>query len=206
VGGFDPRSIRSVSGFHQTLQNPLATSVIISRKQSFSWLYCAFPTDASVRSNRPSLRLGLPQISEHGNPRRRPAAPRGGAAPPGAPPRVVGGPGAGRAEEAARRPERPRRRAPLRRGEAAPPPPRLQRSGLRRRRRLRRHRAQELHERAVLWGDRRRLAAAEVHRHLRHRQFQPLGAVLQVLLLGASWFLPLPGRGFPFSGLGCVLC
>jgi hypothetical protein len=49
VGGFDPRSIRSVSGFHQTLQNPLATSVIISRKQSFSWLYCAFPTDASVR-------------------------------------------------------------------------------------------------------------------------------------------------------------
>jgi hypothetical protein len=42
----------------------------------------------------------MPQISEHGNPRCRPAAPRVDAA-PGAPPRVVGGPGAGRAEEAA---------------------------------------------------------------------------------------------------------
>ena len=137
-------------------------------------------------------------------PRRRtaPAPPRGGGG---------GGRGPHRAEEAAGRRDRPRRGPPRRGGCPAAPraAPRLPHQR-RRQGRLEegegcgrgRHRgAEELPQRAVLRRDRHRHAAADVHRHLRHRELQPLGAFLQVPPLGARRSLWLPRfRGF-VSGL-----
>jgi hypothetical protein len=116
-GRFDPRSIRSVAGFHQMLQNPLATVIaaLLSAANS-PFLGCTALSPLMHLFDLTSLRsaLGCRRSATMGT--------RGGAA-PGAPPRVVGGPSAGHTEETACR------RA---RGEATPPPPRRQHPGLRR--------------------------------------------------------------------------
>jgi hypothetical protein len=101
-------------------------------------------------------------------------------------------PAEGRAQQARRR-ARPARAGGGQGREAAGGKPSR---GLRRRRRP----SRRLPQHPVLRGRRHRHAAAELHRHLRHRQLQPLGPLLQMLLLGPVPFLAaLPFLCFSLS-------